>query len=131
MSRYSAFSDDFYVNVSLNTEMDLPTSRETLLHYFEQCRSSFPRCVTSITETGRITFWRRTRNGGIIAGLRWNRGGSAPGTSIRHPSMKLSDAAPDGDGDRPVCPLHQPAGLRIAERHVRLRLSSTAATTTS
>ena len=42
MSRYDAFSDDFYVNVNLNTEMELPTSRETLLHYFEQVQKQFP-----------------------------------------------------------------------------------------
>lgn len=42
MSRYSTFSDDFYINVNLNTEMDLPSSRETLLHYFEQVQKHFP-----------------------------------------------------------------------------------------
>jgi hypothetical protein len=42
MSRYDTFSDDFYINVNLNTEMDLPNSRETLLHYFEQVQRKFP-----------------------------------------------------------------------------------------
>jgi hypothetical protein len=42
MSRYSAFSDDFYVNVHLNTELELPSSRETLLHFFEQIQRRFP-----------------------------------------------------------------------------------------
>ncbi len=42
MSRYSTYSDDFYVNVNLNTEMELPSSRETLLHYFEQVQKQFP-----------------------------------------------------------------------------------------
>ena len=42
MSRYSTFSDDFYVNVNLNTEMDLPSGREALLHYFEQTQKHFP-----------------------------------------------------------------------------------------
>lgn len=42
MSRYSTFSDDFYINVNLNTEMELPSSRETLLHYFEQVQKHFP-----------------------------------------------------------------------------------------
>jgi hypothetical protein len=39
---YSSFSDDFYVNVQLNTEMDLPASRETVLFFFEQLRRKFP-----------------------------------------------------------------------------------------
>ncbi len=42
MSRYSTFSDDFYINVNLNTEMDLPSSREALLHYFEQVQKHYP-----------------------------------------------------------------------------------------
>jgi hypothetical protein len=42
MSRYSTYSDDFYININLNTEMDLPNTRETLLHYFEQVQKKFP-----------------------------------------------------------------------------------------
>ena len=42
MNRYSSEADDFYVNVNLNTEMELPTSRDTVLHYFEQMKKAFP-----------------------------------------------------------------------------------------
>jgi hypothetical protein len=42
MTRYSAYSDDFYINLNLNTEMDLPTNRETVLHYFEQVQRKYP-----------------------------------------------------------------------------------------
>lgn len=42
MTRYSAYSDDFYINLNLNTEMDLPTNRETVLHYFEQLQRKYP-----------------------------------------------------------------------------------------
>jgi hypothetical protein len=35
-------ADDFYVNLNLNTEMELPTSRDTVLHYFEQMKKAFP-----------------------------------------------------------------------------------------
>jgi hypothetical protein len=42
MNRYSNDADDFYVNVNLNTEMELPTGRDTVLHYFEQMRKAFP-----------------------------------------------------------------------------------------
>ena len=42
MSRYSSYSDDYYVNMNLNTEMDLPQSRETVLHFFEQIRKHYP-----------------------------------------------------------------------------------------
>jgi hypothetical protein len=42
MSEYGAFSDDFYVNMNLSTEMELPQSRESVLHYFEQVRRRYP-----------------------------------------------------------------------------------------
>jgi hypothetical protein len=43
MSEYSSLSDDFYINVNLSTEMDLPYQRESLLHFFEQVQKRFPR----------------------------------------------------------------------------------------
>ena len=42
MAKYSQFSDDYYSNVNLNTEIELPSERETLLHYFEQVKKSYP-----------------------------------------------------------------------------------------
>ena len=42
MSSYSTFSDDFYVNLNLNTEMDLPSTRETVLHCFEPLQKQYP-----------------------------------------------------------------------------------------
>ena len=42
MSQYGTYADDYYVNMNLNTEMDLPTARETVLHFFEQMQRHFP-----------------------------------------------------------------------------------------
>ncbi len=42
MSGYGTFSDDYYNTVTLNTEMELPSTRETLLHYFEQLQKVYP-----------------------------------------------------------------------------------------
>ena len=42
MTRYSSLSDDYYVNLNLNTEMELPQSRETVLHFFEQIQKHYP-----------------------------------------------------------------------------------------
>jgi hypothetical protein len=42
MNQYSSFSDDYYVNMHLNTEMELPQSRETVLHFFEQIQKHYP-----------------------------------------------------------------------------------------
>ena len=42
MNPFADDADDFYVNMNLTTEMDLPTSRDTVLHYFEQMKKAFP-----------------------------------------------------------------------------------------
>ena len=42
MNHYSQDADDFYVNIHLNTEMELPTNRDTVLHFFEQIKKGFP-----------------------------------------------------------------------------------------
>ena len=43
MKRYDAHSDDYYVNMNLHTEMELPQQRETVLHYFEQLQKRYPQ----------------------------------------------------------------------------------------
>ena len=42
MSQFSSYCDEFYVNMSLNTEIELPRSRDTLLHFFEQLQKHYP-----------------------------------------------------------------------------------------
>lgn len=42
MTRPFTESDDFFVNLNLNTEMELPTARDTVLHFFEQMKKGFP-----------------------------------------------------------------------------------------
>ena len=42
MNRYNADADDFYVNMNLSTELELPSARDTVLHYFEQMKKAFP-----------------------------------------------------------------------------------------
>jgi hypothetical protein len=53
MTRYANFSDEHYVNLNLTTEMDLPSGRETLLHFFEQIQRKYP---------GMKNFYGRERN---------------------------------------------------------------------
>lgn len=40
---YASLCDDFYFNVHLQTEMNLPSTRESVLHYFEQLQRCYPR----------------------------------------------------------------------------------------
>lgn len=42
MNRYAELCDDFYINMNLGTEMELPHNRETVLHYFEQIQKKYP-----------------------------------------------------------------------------------------
>ena len=42
MTRYSALADDFYINMNLSTEMELPQGRDTVLHYFERIQKKYP-----------------------------------------------------------------------------------------
>jgi hypothetical protein len=42
MNPYNSLSDDFYVNMNLSTEMELPANRETILHYFERLQKKYP-----------------------------------------------------------------------------------------
>lgn len=43
MNKYGAFCDDSYVNMHLTTEMDLPSSRESVLHFFEQVQKRYSK----------------------------------------------------------------------------------------
>jgi hypothetical protein len=52
MNKYLAECDDFYVNVNLNTEMELPSSRDTVLHFFEQMKKRFPDLRNFYTREG-------------------------------------------------------------------------------
>jgi len=42
MNRYASHCDDFYINLNLGTEMELPQNRETVLHFFEQIQKKYP-----------------------------------------------------------------------------------------
>jgi hypothetical protein len=42
MTPYASLADDFYINMNLATEMDLPSQRETILQYFEQVQRRYP-----------------------------------------------------------------------------------------
>jgi len=42
MNRYNSLCDDFYVNMNLGTEMELPANRETVLHFFDRVQKTYP-----------------------------------------------------------------------------------------
>ncbi|MEK6234374.1 MAG: hypothetical protein N2C14_06660 [Planctomycetales bacterium] len=42
MNSYSNFCDEFFLNMNLSTEMELPQNRETVLTYFERIQKQYP-----------------------------------------------------------------------------------------
>lgn len=43
MNEYSELADNFVITMNLNTEMPLPTSRDTILSFFERIQKIFPQ----------------------------------------------------------------------------------------
>jgi len=53
MNSYSSLCDDFGVYVYVNTKMELPAKRETILHFFDSLQKSFPQMTDfECRETG-------------------------------------------------------------------------------
>lgn len=53
MHAYGSIADDYYINMNLLTEMELPRSRETILSFFERVQKSYPTMRKFYTrETG-------------------------------------------------------------------------------
>jgi hypothetical protein len=50
---FSAFCEDFYINMRLGSQMNLPHNRETVLHFFERIQKEFPG----------LTRFRKSENG--------------------------------------------------------------------
>ena len=42
LNSYSSLCDDFYLDMYINTELDLPTQRDTILAFFERIQKQFP-----------------------------------------------------------------------------------------
>jgi hypothetical protein len=55
MNPYSSLCDDFGVYVYLNTKLDLPSGRETVLHFFDGLRKTYPQmCDFDCRENGEF-----------------------------------------------------------------------------
>ena len=89
---YSSFCEDFYINMRLGSQLNLPHQRETLLHFFERIQKEFPS----------MTRFRKSENGEFNLeedrsnqNYRWvtlDLAASAPGTSTRRKAMMPSSS---------------------------------------
>jgi len=50
---YNCLCDEFYLDMHINTELDLPTERDTILNFFERIQKQFP---------SMCSFYRRDNN---------------------------------------------------------------------
>jgi hypothetical protein len=76
---YGILCDDFYINMTLNTELELPTNRDTILHFFERIQRQYPTmssfyqrasgdfCLDEDRESGSYR-WVSVENNRICAG---------------------------------------------------------------
>jgi hypothetical protein len=80
----SEISDDYYVNMVLQTELDLPQQRETLLHYFEQIQKRF---------SGNSRFFARDKGDHVLEEDR--EGGAYRWTSIEAKRLQSGFVNPD------------------------------------
>ena len=53
LNNYSSLCDDFYLDMYINTQMELPTGRDTILAFFERIQKQFP---------SMCCFYRRENN---------------------------------------------------------------------
>ncbi len=49
---FNSVADDFFVNSNLQTTLELPSSRETILHFFEAVQREFPEMTTFYQREG-------------------------------------------------------------------------------
>lgn len=75
---FGALCTDFYINQKLALKMDLPTERDTLLHYFDQIRKTYPDMTRFRRYEGELSLesskreaeytWLTLRQGSIRTG---------------------------------------------------------------
>lgn len=65
---FSAFCDDFYVNMRLGSQMPLPNGRDTVLHFFERVQKGFPNLTRFRKSENHEYNLEEDRTGG---GYRW------------------------------------------------------------
>jgi hypothetical protein len=66
---YGSVADDFFVNLNLQTTLALPTSRETVLHFYEAVQKEFPSMACFYQREGGEFILEGDREGGTYQWL--------------------------------------------------------------
>lgn len=61
---YSCLCDDFYLDMYINTELDLPTARDTILTFFERIQKRFPTMCSFYRRESREYWLEEDRSAG-------------------------------------------------------------------
>jgi len=84
---YGALCTDFYINQKLTLKMDLPTERDTLLHFFDQVRKTHPDMTRFRRYDGELSLESSKRE----AEYNW--------LSLRQGSLRTGHVNPDAMED--------------------------------
>ncbi len=90
MTPYSSLCDDFGIYAYVNTKMELPTNRETVLHFFNSLQKTFPTMTDFDCRSGNEYVLEEDREPGSYRwiGLEPKRFGSG---FVNPPSVEVAD----------------------------------------
>ena len=100
---YSAFCDDFYINMRLGSQMALPHARETVLHFFETVQKQYPAMTRFRRGEGETSLEEDREK----EDYRW----------LSLESRRLSSGHVNPDSVASACEFHQLA-LKLAPYHL-------------
>jgi hypothetical protein len=91
MNPYTSLCDDFGVYAYVNTKMDLPSKRETVLHFFDSLQKAFPQMTDlDVRDNGEFVLEEDREKGSYrFVGLEARRLGSG---FVNPPSLDDADA---------------------------------------
>ena len=70
MNAYTSLCDDFGIYVYLNTKMQLPSGRETVLHFFDSLQKTFPQMTDfDCRDNGEYVLEENREQGSVNTGF--------------------------------------------------------------
>ena len=112
MNSYASLCDDFGVSTYLHGKLEMPTGRETVLHFFEAVQKAFPKMTDFEKRTDDEYMLEEDRDAAATAGPRSTSAGCAAGSSTRRRSRTRTPTT-NGSSNWPrttsTCPRCRPS----------------------